>query len=70
MNIASAVTCNGLLAIIAMLSSLLLPPSCTLADERDGGITSLSQILPDRPWPERRKEIERRWLELLGGFPT
>lgn len=36
----------------------------------NGGITALSEILPDRPWPERRKEVERRWLELLGDFPT
>ena len=40
-----------------------------LADE-PGGITSLSEILPDKPWPDRRKEIERRWLQLLGDFPT
>jgi hypothetical protein len=23
-----------------------------------------------KPWPERRKEIERKWLDLLGDFPT
>ncbi len=34
------------------------------------GITAFSEILPDRPWPERRKEVERRWLKLLGDFPT
>eukprot|EP00913_Durusdinium_trenchii_P008905 g8371.t1 len=28
------------------------------------------KILPGRPWPERRKEIKRRWLELMGPFPT
>lgn len=32
-------------------------------------ITPLSKILPDKPWPERREEIERRWLNLLGEFP-
>ncbi|MEZ6127114.1 MAG: alpha/beta hydrolase family protein [Planctomycetaceae bacterium] len=39
------------------------------ADETRGA-TPLSQILPDQPWPERRKEVERRWLELLGDFPA
>lgn len=24
----------------------------------------------DTPWPERRRQIERRWLELLGDFPV
>jgi cephalosporin-C deacetylase-like acetyl esterase len=22
-----------------------------------------------KPWPEERKEVERRWLDLLGEFP-
>ncbi|MCX7826791.1 MAG: acetylxylan esterase [Verrucomicrobiae bacterium] len=25
---------------------------------------------PVIPWPQRRKEIERKWLDLLGDFPT
>jgi dienelactone hydrolase len=25
---------------------------------------------PDRPWPEQRKVIERKWLDLLGEFPV
>jgi hypothetical protein len=25
---------------------------------------------PKKPWPEQRKEIERKWLDLLGDFPT
>lgn len=39
------------------------------AETSDSGIVALSEILPDRPWPERRREIERRWLEILGPFP-
>ena len=52
----------------ALLGGLLLCPSLVIS--ADGGIASLSEILPERPWPERRKEIERRWLELMGDFPT
>lgn len=26
--------------------------------------------LNDKPWPERRKEIERKWLDILGDFPS
>lgn len=54
-------------AIACVLASCISAGSTVLADER---ITVLSQILPDKPWPERRKEIERRWLQLLGDFPT
>lgn len=39
------------------------------AEEPNDRITQLSEILPGRPWPERRREIERRWLDLLGPFP-
>ena len=52
----------------ALLGGLLLCPSLVIS--ADGGIASLSEILPERPWPERRTEIERRWLELMGDFPT
>jgi len=27
-------------------------------------------VKPANTWPERRKEIERKWLDLLGDFPT
>lgn len=39
------------------------------AADQSANITRLSEILPDKPWLERRKEIQRRWLELLGPFP-
>ena len=41
-----------------------------IAAEESSHITRLSEILPDAPWPQRRKEIESRWLELLGDFPA
>ena len=43
--------------------------TCGLPAQESGGVTPLSEILPDKPWPERRKEVERRWLDLLGDFP-
>jgi len=49
---------------------VILVPSIGMGADQGGGATPLSEILPDKPWPERRKEIERRWLELLGDFPT
>ena len=52
--------------ILALVSST---PIATAAEQKDGGIVALSEILPDRPWLERRQEIERRWLEILGPFP-
>jgi dienelactone hydrolase len=55
---------------VVVIAWLLLIPSLGWSADEPGGITSLSEILPDRPWPERRKEIERRWLELMGDFPT
>ncbi|MCH9656521.1 MAG: acetylxylan esterase [Planctomycetes bacterium] len=54
----------------ALLAVCLLFPNKALPADKPGGITSLSEILPGKPWPERRKEIERRWLQLLGDFPT
>lgn len=39
------------------------------ADDVNPNTTTLSEILPNRAWPERREEIERRWLNLLGDFP-
>jgi len=60
-----------LLALAALvLGGAALCPNSAMSAEETGGITTLSEILPDKPWPERRKEIERRWLELLGDFPT
>lgn len=55
---------------IAVLAVSRLFPNHTLLADEPGGITSLAEILPGKPWPERRKEIERRWLQLLGDFPT
>lgn len=40
-----------------------------VAADPASNITKLSDILPDRPWSVRRKEIEKRWLDLLGDFP-
>lgn len=40
-----------------------------VAAELRENTTKLFGILPDRPWPERRQEIEKRWLNLLGDFP-
>lgn len=57
------------LATSAVAGSFLSPTVGLPADET-GGITSLAEILPDKPWPERRQEVERRWLALLGDFPT
>jgi dienelactone hydrolase len=54
--------------IVVLAVSCLLPGP--LFASEPAGITSLSEILPDKPWPERRKEIERRWLQLLGDFPS
>ncbi len=61
-------TCLFILATMLVFSALLCP-AVNAADE-DGGITSLPEILPGKPWPERRQEIERRWLEIMGDFPT
>lgn len=52
-----------------LLLGLLLNQTLALPAAENGGIASLDQIMPDKPWPERRKEIERRWLELMGDFP-
>lgn len=52
------------------VATALLNPTAELSAEETGRTIPLSEILPDRPWPERRKEIERRWLELLGDFPA
>jgi len=49
---------------------LFLTSGFTLLADETGGITPLSEILPGMPWPERRKEFDRRLLELLGDFPT
>lgn len=57
------------IAICLFLAHVKCTAFCADAAPPDDHITKLSQILPDRPWPERRKEIERRWLELLGDFP-
>lgn len=54
----------------AVLAVSLLFPNQALPADKPGGITPLTEILPGKPWPERRKEIERRWLQLLGDFPT
>lgn len=53
--------------VLAVQASLPLGKTASADDARR--ITHLSEILPGRPWPERRKEIERRWLDLLGEFP-
>ncbi len=53
-----------------LLLGLLLNQSSALSAAEQSGITSLNEIMPDQPWPARRKEIERRWLELMGDFPT
>lgn len=66
----NVVSFNQLLTASTLLALLVHCPRCTAADRPQGGITSLSEILPDRPWPERRREIKRRWLDLLGEFPT
>jgi hypothetical protein len=52
------------------LAAVVLFPTTGLSAEESGGAAALSEILPGKPWPERRKEVERRWLELLGDFPT
>lgn len=57
------------LGCLAFAAALLLPTT-GLSAEEIGGAAPLSEILPGKPWPERRKEVERRWLELLGDFPT
>lgn len=52
------------------LAGALLCPNIGLSAEEGGGATALSEIQPDKPWSDRRKEVERRWLALLGDFPT
>lgn len=56
-----------------MLTLALLPLVCCLSEacsfETGDNTTQLSTILPDSAWPERRREIEKRWLDLLGDFP-
>ncbi len=54
--------------LILLVSALLSLTNVSLGDEISR-ITSLSKIIPDQPWPERREEIKRRWLDLLGDFP-
>lgn len=45
-------------------------PKIGLPAEENRRTTTLSEILPGKPWPDRRREVARRWLELLGDFPT
>jgi dienelactone hydrolase len=52
------------------LAGALLCPNIGLSAEEGGGATALSEIQPEKPWSDRRKEVERRWLDLLGDFPT
>lgn len=55
--------------ILLFLGIVAAPAICS-AQRPVANITRLSEILPDKPWPERRAEIERRWLGLLGDFPS
>lgn len=56
-----------------ILTLALLSLVCCLSEacsfETDDNTTKLSTILPDAAWPERRREIKKRWLDLLGDFP-
>ena len=61
---------SGFCLRAVLLLHVLVWPDVAFPSDTDGGITRLSEILPDAQWPERRAEIERRWLELLGDFPT
>ncbi len=64
------IACRELLALVALVAgAAALCPTTGLSAEEIGGASPLSEILPGKPWPERRKEVERRWLELLGEFP-
>ena len=58
---------NTILLIACQL--IWLVPTTRAPAHANDGITPLSEILPGRPWTERRKEIEHRWLDLLGDFP-
>ena len=53
---------------IPALAGYTLYPSIGLSAERDG--TAAEGAEPVVPWPQRRKEMERAWLDLLGDFPT
>lgn len=41
-----------------------------LGPSAENGRDSAPEAKPEKPWPERRKEVERKWLDLLGDFPT
>jgi len=71
MNCETECTRRRLLALgVPAFAAAALCPNIGLPTEEPGGTTTLSEILPEKPWPERRKEVERRWLDLLGDFPT
>ena len=54
---------------LSLAICLVICAGDAVAGDVDDHTTKLSEILPGRAWPERRKEIERRWLDLLGDFP-
>lgn len=53
----------GIPALVAGAATTLTPETKCAADE-------LSNSSATATWPERRKGIERKWLDLLGEFPT
>jgi dienelactone hydrolase len=55
--------------ISALAGSVICSNGELSADENRIG-TANRDAEREAPWPERRKQIERKWLDLLGDFPT
>ena len=53
----------GIPALVAGAATTLTPETNCAADELSNSSAMVT-------WPERRKGIERKWLDLLGEFPT
>lgn len=53
----------------ALVGSAVCSNSELLADDRTNKAAP-SEANLGKAWPEQRKEIERKWLDLLGDFPT
>ena len=52
---------------LAIGGAALFPNLCHSADK---SAPAKPKTHPGLLWPERRKKIERAWLDLLGDFPT
>jgi dienelactone hydrolase len=56
--------------ISALVGSVICSNVELSADENDTEPANHGAKQENTPWPERRKQIERKWLDLLGDFPT